>query len=114
MEYYLNIQQRAYDAIQNGAKTVEVRANRVNSSVSRMKKGDIIIFNKTQKCIITRITLYDNVRNLLLTEGIDRTLSSGKNLEDGIKSIEEISDYKQIIRENGVYAININLINWPI
>ena len=75
-----------------------------------MKAGDIIVFNKIgndQKlqCIVTKITLYSSVKELLLAEGIDQTLSSGKNLEDGIKSIESISNYKEQIVKNGVLAI---------
>ena len=106
--YYLNLLERPFEAIRRGTKTVEVRANK--DSVNRMKADDTIIFTKCGtndklKCTIVRITLYLTVRDLLVTEGIERTLSSGKDLEDGIKSIESISDYKEQIARNGVLAI---------
>jgi len=52
-------------------------------------------------------SLASSVKNLLMTEGLNRTLSSGKNLEDGIRSIESISDYKEQIAKNGVFAIEV-------
>lgn len=49
--------------------------------------------------------------DLLINEGTDVTLSSGKNLQDGIKSIESIPGYKENIMNNGVYAIHIKFNN---
>lgn len=113
--FYLDLQPRAFEAIKNKTKTIEVRANKNHASlnsVNQMQVGDKIVFNKITtdeklQCVITRINLYSNVRDLLLAEGINNTLSSGKNLEDGIKSIESISDYKEQIEKNGVFAIQI-------
>ena len=51
--------------------------------------------NEELKCTIIRITLYQSVKNLLTLEDITKTLSSDGNLEQGIKSIESISDYKE-------------------
>jgi ASC-1-like (ASCH) protein len=96
-EYFLTLSERA---IKRGSKKVEVRANKNKSSVAKMEAGDVIVFTKIGtseqlRCQIERITLYSTVRDLLLTEGIEPTLSSGKSLEDGITSIESISGYKQ-------------------
>lgn len=113
----LNINQRAYNAIKNGTKTVEVRANKPGSQLLGLSSGDVIIFasldslgnhsisGDTIKVIVTRVTLYKTVRELLLSEGIKQTLSSGKDIEGGIESIHSIPGYKQLIEENGVLAI---------
>lgn len=108
--YFLNLLERPFEAIKNGTKTVEVRANKEGSQVINMIPGDTLIFkkcgtNETLSCTIKRITLYNSVRELLTTEGVSHTLSSGKNLEDGIKSIESIPGYKEVIDTNGVFAI---------
>lgn len=111
--FYLNLQERPFEAIKNRTKKIEVRANKNETSVNSINKiniGDTIIFtrngtNEKIQCSVTRIVLYPDVRSLLLAEGTEQTLSSGKNLEDGIKSIESISDYKEQIAKNGVFAI---------
>lgn len=111
----LNLNDRAFEAIKSGTKKVEIRANKTGTNVSKMKENDIIIFTKQSndekiKCLVEKIKLYSCVRNLLINEGTDRTLSSGKNLEDGIISIESIPGYKEAISVNGVYAITIKYI----
>lgn len=110
--YCLNLLERPFEAIKNGTKKVEVRANKEGTQINNMKPGDKIIFKKcgtdeTLCCTVSQITLYDSVRQLLITEGVTRTLSSGKDLEDGIKSIESIPGYKDIIKEYGVFAITL-------
>ncbi len=109
--FSMNLNSRPFEAIKARTKTIEVRANKNQL----MHNGDTIIFtkintNETIVCLITRITLYHTIRELLTNEDINKTLSSGKNLEDGIKSIESISDYKEQIAKNGVFAIVLELI----
>jgi ASC-1-like (ASCH) protein len=106
----LNIRERPFEAIKRGLKKVEVRANKECSPISLLNRGNTIIFancgtNEKLFCIIDRITHYKTVRDLLIAEGVERTLSSGKDLEGGIESIESIGDYKQVIKERGVFAI---------
>ena len=116
--FTLNLLARPFDAIKKGTKTVEVRANKnqtSNDSVNKMRSGDTIIFhkigtNEELMCMITRITLYQTVKDLLMQEDINQTLSSGRNLEEGIKSIESISDYKEQIAKNGVFAIVVHVL----
>lgn len=65
-----------------------------------MNIGDTIIFtlketDQTLECQIKKIRLYPNVRALLTTEGVERTLSSGLDLEKGIEYIESFPNYKQ-------------------
>lgn len=57
---------------------------------------------------ITRLTWYPNIRTLLEKEGITNVLSSGLDLENGIKSIESFPGYKKSIESYGVLALIVN------
>lgn len=108
--FYLNLKDRPYEAIKRGTKKIEVRANKNGSPVAEMKVGDTIIFTKCgtkekQRCTILKLNWYQTVRELLINEGTAQTLSSGNDLEGGIKSIESIPGYKRAIAENGVFAV---------
>ena len=107
-EFHVN--DRPFRAIRDGTKKVEVRANRIQTIITSIKSGDVILFKniisqESFPSIVSRITLYRTVRQLLETEGTEKTLSSKGTLEEGIKSIESISDYESVIRERGVFAI---------
>jgi len=112
---FLNLRERPFEAIKAGTKKVEIRANKkkkVGDAANLIKTGDIIIFKKENseeklQCTVERITLYKSVRDLLLAEGTEFTLSSTKNIEEGIKSIESIDNYKELIAKNGVFAIKL-------
>ncbi len=114
-KFYLNLRSRPFDAIEKGTKKIEVRANKnkhTGNSENLMKPGDIIVFTKENskeklECVIERITLYRTVRELLLKEGTEHTLSSTDDIEEGIKSIESINNYKEHIKKNGVFAIKL-------
>lgn len=113
--FFLNLRERPFEAIKKGTKKIEIRANKKKKSgnaVNLIKTGDIIVFQKENsdekiQCSVERITLYRNVRELLLAEGTEHTLSSTKNIEEGIKSVESIDNYKAIIAKNGVFAIEL-------
>lgn len=114
-EYYLRLNNRPFKAIQNGTKRIEIRANKYKNISESFKPGDFIVFTnnetkQTMRCKVTRVNLYPTVRNLLEIEGLSHTLSSGLGLEEGIKSIESIGDYKNIINNHGVLAITIECI----
>jgi len=110
-----NLYERPFNAIKDGKKTIEIRANKNDfseNSVNRIKKGDFIIFRKINteerlKCNVERKTLYKTIRELLEMEGTKHTLSSTDDIEEGIKSIESIDNYKELIFKNGVFAIKI-------
>ena len=113
--YFKNLKERPFNAILNGKKTVEIRANKnvfSENSVNLFEKGDLIIFKKVGsedriRCVIERKTLYRSVRELLDSEGTKNSLSSTNNIEEGIKSVESISNYKELIAKNGVFAIKL-------
>lgn len=113
-EYNLKLNQRAYEAIINQTKNVEIRPNKY--PINEIKKSDIIKFscvgqnNKLIKCQVIDIIFYKNLRELLTAEDISMTLSSRSNINDGIASVESISNYKELIEKYGVYAIRIKYI----
>ena len=115
----LNLNYRAFLAIFNEIKKIEIRANKNDidnvDSINNLRIGDFIVFmNDTYpfeiKCIVKRIVLYNTVRKLLMLEGTKFTLSSTNDLEEGIKSIESINGYKDLIAAHGVFAIEIHPI----
>lgn len=113
--FHKNLYERPFEAIKKGTKRIEIRANKnenSKNSINLMKEGDNIIFKKINSdeqitCTIKRITLYNSVRELLEKEGTQYTLSSTNNLEEGIIAVESISNYKELILKNGVFAIEL-------
>ena len=89
MKRYLNLNDRAFNAIKNKTKRVEIRANAGKEDYDKYNIGDIIVFknskNETINCRIKEINKYDSVVNSL-------------------------NGYKQAIKENGVYAIHIEYL----
>lgn len=110
-----NLNERPFNAIENGQKTIEIRANKnvfSENSINLINKGDFIIFKKVGsdekiKCVVEKKTLYKTIRKLLENEGTKHSLSSTNNIEEGIKSVGSIGDYKELIAKNGVFAIKI-------
>lgn len=113
--FFKNLKERPFKAIKNGRKKVEIRANKnifSENSTNLIKKGDFIIFKKIDadeklKCVVEKKTLYKTVRELLENEGTKYSLSSTADIEEGIKSVESINNYKELIEKNGVFAIRI-------
>lgn len=114
MKRYLDLNDRAFYAIKNGTKRVEIRANTGNNDFSKYEIGDIIIFknseNKTINCKIKEINKYDSTEVLLMQEGTKYTLSSTNDYNEGIKSINSFDGYEEAIKKNGVYAIHIEYL----
>jgi len=114
-----NLYERPFNAIKKGQKNIEIRANKNDfseNSINLIEEGDFIIFKKVGseerlKCTVERKTLYRSVRELLEAEGTESTLSSTNNIEEGIKSVESIGNYKELIAKNGVFAIKIKDIH---
>ena len=114
MKRYLDLNDRAFYAIKNGTKRIEIRANTGNNDFSKYEIGDIIIFknseNKTINCKIKEINKYDSTEDLLMQEGTKYTLSSTNDYNEGIKSINSFDGYEEAIKKNGVYAIHIEYL----
>lgn len=118
MEYNFDINNRAFKAIMNGTKRVEIRATKLGDNhfdYGVLKNGDIISFTSfdgdIMKCLIGDVNHYDSIEELLTLEGTRYTLSSTNDFNEGIKSINSISGYKEAIPVNGVYALHIKCID---
>ncbi len=112
--HVLDLNDRPWQAIKRGTKSVEVRANGAYSDFDhyQIKTGDTIRFinNETEQTLevkVVAVRQYQTVRELLETEGTQRTLSSGKDISGGIESIHSITGYKEAIAKNGVFAIEL-------
>jgi len=113
--FFKNLYERPFNAIKNGQKNVEIKANKnifCENSVNLIEENDFIIFKKVGseekiKCIVERKTLYRSVKELLQTEGTEHSLSSTNDIDEGIKSLESIDNYKELIVKNGVFAIKL-------
>ena len=114
MKYNLNLNERAFRAIINKTKRVEIRTITGNTDYSKMKKDDIIIFknDKDEKiaCKIIEINHYKNVEELLMLEGIRYTTSSTNDYEEAIININKLNGYTDAIKIHGVYAIHIEYL----
>jgi len=114
MKYSLDINNRAFKAIKEGKKRVEIRTTKLGNNhfdYSILKVNDTILFtsydNEKIECIITEINWYKTVEELLMLEGTRYTLSSTNDYNEGIKSINSLDGYKEAIKVNGIYAIHI-------
>jgi ASC-1-like (ASCH) protein len=114
MEYSFDINNRAFKAIKERRKKVEIRATKVGENhfdYSVLKENDIINFisfdGENLKCIIGDVNWYDSIEKLLIMEGTRYTLSSTNDFHEGVKSINSLNGYEEAIKTNGVYAIHI-------
>ena len=117
MEYCFDVNNRAFKAINERRKRVEIRATKVGKNhfdYSKLKENDIINFKsfegETLKCIIGDVNWYKSIEELLIMEGTRYTLSSTNDFSEGIKSINSLNGYEEAIKTNGVYAIHITPI----
>ena len=117
MRYNLNINNRAFNAIKNGTKRVEIRTTKLGDNhfdYGVLKDGDLIEFKSFDGNIITckvhDVNHYDSIEELLTLEGTRYTLSSTNDFNEGIKSINSINGYSEAMKVNGVYAIHIEYI----
>lgn len=111
--YQLDINDRAFLAIKNGTKKVEIRVttDKLKKDYGKYQVGEYVTFinsnSERLKCIIKEINWYKNERELLTLEGTKLTLSSTNDIEEGIKSINSYKNYTEGIKKNGIYAIHI-------
>lgn len=114
MEYNMDINNRAFQAIKERKKRVEIRATKLGEGhfdYSVLKVGDTILFTsfagEKMKCQITDINWYGSIEELLTLEGTRYTLSSTDDFREGVASINHLDGYKDAIPVNGGYAIHI-------
>ena len=113
MEYKLNLNNRAFDAIKAGTKKIEIRVTTDKNKINYedIKKGDILEFTNDRsekiKCFVRENVWYENSLKLLEMEGTRFTLSSTNDINKGIDSINRFTGYKEGIEKNGIHAIHI-------
>ena len=119
MKYNFDINNRAFKAIKNKTKRVEIRVTKLGNNhfdYSILKKEDIIEFKSYDgeiiNCLVGDVNHYDSIEKLLTLEGTRYTLSSTNDFNEGIKSINSINGYKEAMKINGVYAIHITPIEY--
>ena len=114
MKYNLNLNERAFNAIVNKTKRIEIRTNTGNTDYSKMNKGDLIVFknekNEKIACKIIEINHYKAIEELIMLEGTRYTTSSTNDYEESIKSINSLNGYQDAIKKYGVYAIHIEFL----
>lgn len=107
----LNINDRAALAIKNGTKKIEIRAG---ANYGKLSCGDIIEFSSNNLgkfyVKVKGVNHYNSLDELFTLEGTRYTVSSTNDKEEAILNVEKIGDYKNIIKENGVYAIHIKYL----
>jgi ASC-1-like (ASCH) protein len=114
MNYNLELNDRPFKAIKDRTKKVEGRTlvNSESNFYEKMVSGDTITFtnnvtNEQLLCEILFVHHYDNVRKMLEIEGTKNVLSSGLDIEGGIKSYNSLDGYEEGIKEYGIYAIGV-------
>lgn len=116
MIFTLNLPTRPFSAIKCGTKKIEGRVPKTpNDKYQKMKQGDLInITNEdTNEVITVEITFvhrYPDTRSMLEFEGVENVLSSGGTIEEGIKSYNSFSGYKNNLPKFGMYAIGVRPI----
>ena len=117
MKYNLDINNRAFNAIKNGTKRVEIRVTKLGDNhfdYNTIRTNDIIEFTsydgKTLNCLVGDVNHYDSIEELLTLEGTRYTLSSTNDFDEGVKSINSLTGYEEAMKVNGVYAIHITPI----
>lgn len=118
MNYKLELNDRPFRAIKAGTKKIEARVptSKDKFSYGSLEPGDIITFtnDSTQETMaveVLGVKHYPDFCTLLEFEGIKNTLSSGKTINEAVKSFDKFSEYKENIPKYGVYAIRIKLMN---
>ncbi len=95
MKYNLNINNRAFSAIINKTKRIEIRAYTGNTDYSKMVCGDLIVFknenNEKIVCRIIEINHYSSIEELLTLEGTRYTTSSTNDFKKAVENINKLN-----------------------
>lgn len=101
-----------------GIKTVEGRKN--SPQYHNIKKGDTLIINDPNieiKCIVTYVNKYDDVRDYLQKETIEKALPCVKSIDEGIEFYNKFTKPEERKRLKDKYGfgflgIGIKLVNY--
>jgi len=93
-------------------KTIEGRIN--SGQFKRIQAGQTIVFRngeKTVKCKVLAKRIYSSFAKMLEKEGVSKCLPSAKSLEAGIAIYQNLPNYPERARQNGVVALEIMVID---
>lgn len=115
MEYSLDLNPQAFEAIKKGTKRIEGRVPTEHNKhvpFDKLKPRDIIIFTNNENKEIMNVRVlgvrhYKDVKSMLEAEGTRNVLSNQGTVEEGIESYHSIRSYKENIEKHGIYAIEI-------
>lgn len=114
MRYELNLNDRAFEAVINQTKKVEIRANTNGKNYGLMKYSDVIEFTNSNGrkivCRVLEVNHYDTLEELFTLEGTKYTTSSTDDYKIAIQRINALNGYEEAISKAGVYAIHIKYL----
>lgn len=115
--YNLDLNDRPFKAIKAGTKKIEGRTPKDadDKRYDEMTVGDTLTFtnNVTSEKIICKVLFvnkYLDIKSMLETEGTKNVLSSGFDIEEGIKSYNSLPGYEDRIKKYGLYAIGVSVV----
>lgn len=110
----LNLNNRAFDAIIDGNKMIELRASSDEHNYNDINIKDKIIFSNEKDeeimCEVISNNHYDSLEELLMLEGTRYTTSSTNNYNEAIKNVLSLDGYSQRIKKYGIHAIHIRYL----
>ena len=110
----ISIQQKYFDAIKSGRKTVEGRLNSTKFQNLKVAMPITFISTTTKQqltCIVQAIHTYPDFKAMLQSEGVQKMLPDINNLEDAVSIYESFPGYKEEVKKIGALAIRITLID---
>lgn len=114
-KHFLEISHRAFLAILSGSKKVEYRTNTLSTKVdfSLVKSGDKMQFidDDTGEALlkdVSRVTRYKSAEDMYRAEGLKNSSSKPRNITEAVTRIESFTGYKEGIKKNGIWAIEID------
>ena len=116
MKHKFGTSHRPFEAIKNKTKSVEYRTTTSNDTYgfSSVEAGDeLLLFDEDTgeelELNIIRVSHYKSTKELFESEGLEHSSSKPKTIVEAIDSLENHTDYKKSIKENGIYAIELKL-----
>jgi len=104
----LSLQVIYFDAIKNGAKTIEGRLTK--PKYTRIKPGDILILNNALHVRVSKIRRYPSFTKMLVSEGVQHTTPNAHSLEEGTHAYRQLYSEKEELKY-GVIAMHIMCID---
>lgn len=76
-----NVEEKYLEQIKAGLKTIEGRL--AKDKYLQLKKGELVIFNRTYVTAIEKVVVYASFREMLETVGLEKILPTILSIEEG-------------------------------